>query len=41
MHSRKIIHYDIKPSNICYSEARGKFVFIDFGFSEFIEEEIG
>jgi len=37
MHSLKIIHYDIKPSNVCFSELTNKYVFIDFGMSGFIE----
>lgn len=41
MHALNIIHFDIKPSNICFSEARQKFVFIDFGFSEIVEQNIG
>lgn len=41
MHHLHIIHYDIKPENIVYSKAFGKFVFIDFGLSEVVEEELG
>jgi len=37
MHYSKIIHYDIKPENICFSEERGKFVLIDFGLSEIVD----
>ena len=33
MHSYNIIHYDIKPDNICFSNAYKKPVFIDFGLS--------
>ena len=32
---------DIKPENIMFSPSQEKLVFIDFGFSELIEEEAG
>ena len=32
---------DIKPENIAYSPHFHKFVFIDFGFTEMIQENIG
>jgi serine/threonine protein kinase len=41
MHSYHIIHYDIKPENICFSKEYNKAVFIDFGFSEIIKELCG
>ena len=33
MHSYHIIHYDIKPENLCFSNKYNKVVFIDFGLS--------
>jgi len=41
MHKNRIIHYDIKPQNICFSEERNKFVLIDFGFSEILNVKLG
>jgi serine/threonine protein kinase len=41
MHGFKIIHLDIKPENIIFSSHFAKPVFIDFGFSEIINEKIG
>ena len=41
MHSFKVVHMDIKPENIGYSPHHKKFVFIDFGFTEFIQEDVG
>ena len=32
---------DIKPDNVGYSHYHKKFVLIDFGFSEFIQENVG
>jgi serine/threonine protein kinase len=40
-HSLGIVHIDIKPANICFSPSLNEFIFIDFGFSRFITEEIG
>jgi serine/threonine protein kinase len=37
----KIIHKDIKPGNILYSNRFKKYVFSDFGISHYIEEKIG
>jgi serine/threonine protein kinase len=34
MHSLNIVHLDIKPQNIVYSNIYKKLVFIDFGMSE-------
>jgi serine/threonine protein kinase len=36
MHSLKIIHGDIKPSNIMWSPKFNKLVFIDFGLTKTI-----
>jgi serine/threonine protein kinase len=36
-----MVHLDIKPANIGYSPYFQKEVFIDFGFSEFLEEDLG
>jgi serine/threonine protein kinase len=41
MHEFKIVHLDIKPENIVWSEHYQKAVFIDFGFSDIIKEERG
>ena len=32
---------DIKPENIAYSPHHKKFVLLDFGFAEFIQEDAG
>ncbi len=41
MHQLRLIHIDIKPMNIMYSHYHKKIIFIDFGLSRFIQEEIG
>lgn len=41
MHSFKIIHHDIKPQNIVMSKHFKKPIFIDFGFSDIIKEDVG
>jgi serine/threonine protein kinase len=41
LHSLKIIHFDIKPENIIYSNALGRYVLIDYGLSSIIKEPIG
>lgn len=40
MHTLKMVHLDIKPLNIAYSQSFKKWVFLDFGFTEFIKENI-
>lgn len=39
VHSRKIIHKDINPSNILYSRSKGDVKLIDFGISTRLERE--
>ena len=34
MHMLRVVHRDVKPTNIMFSKAFGKTVFIDFGCSE-------
>jgi serine/threonine protein kinase len=41
MHRLGFLHRDIKPNNIMHSNAYHKFVFIDFGISEFRKEKPG
>lgn len=41
MHELKIIHGDIKPLNIMWSPEYSRNVFVDFGLSTFLEENIG
>ena len=41
MHKFNLVHRDIKPENIMYSPKFDRMVFIDFGLSTFIQEEIG
>lgn len=41
LHSLRIIHNDIKFDNILFSERLGKIVFIDFGLSELVKENLG
>lgn len=38
-HSNKILHRDVKPDNIFYSEEKGCFVLGDFGFSRLLLEQ--
>jgi serine/threonine protein kinase len=40
MHSLKICHMDISPKNIMYSSTFKKWVFIDFGLSKMVKENI-
>ena len=41
LHSFKAVHMDIKPDNIAYSPHHKKFVLLDFGFAEFLREDVG
>lgn len=41
MHRHKIVHMDIKPSNLMWSPSLNKPVFIDFGLTDIIAEECG
>jgi len=41
LHSYHIVHFDIKPDNIAFSNKWAKFVFIDFGLTDCIQEDIG
>jgi serine/threonine protein kinase len=41
IHSFRIVHGDIKPENIVFSKQLKKCVFIDFGFSQIINEPLG
>ena len=41
MHHLHLVHRDIKPENIMLSSSFKKLVYIDFGLSTFIKEEIG
>ncbi len=41
IHALKLIHFDIKPQNICYSPYLRKYVFIDFGLHRVIKEQVG
>lgn len=40
-HSFKLIHQDIKFDNIGYSKLYKKYIFIDYGYSDIITEELG
>jgi serine/threonine protein kinase len=41
MHRVKMLHLDIKPDNVCFSPFFNKFVFIDFGLSRMVREDLG
>ena len=41
LHRNRVVHMDIKPDNVIFSPTFKKVVFIDYGFSEIIEEEVG
>lgn len=41
MHSFKIVHGDIKPQNIMWSPQFNKLVFIDFGLTKTLRENVG
>ena len=38
LHALKIVHKDIKPSNVAYSPKKQKYVLIDFGLSHSVKE---
>lgn len=40
MHFLKIVHCDIKPANLMFSETFQKNVFVDFGIAEVLSQEI-
>jgi len=37
----QVVHRDIKPGNIMYSETYKKNIFIDFGCTEVLNEKLG
>lgn len=37
MHRLNIIHFDINPNNIMFSQSYKKPIFIDYGFSEVVK----
>ncbi len=41
MHSLKIVHCDIKPQNIAFSIEFNELVFIDFGLTRTVKENVG
>ena len=41
LHRHKIVHMDIKPDNVMFSPTLNKLVFIDYGLSKIIDEEVG
>lgn len=41
MHRLRLVHMDIKPENIMLSPGHRKPVFIDFGLSRFVAEDLG
>ena len=41
MHQFHLMHIDIKNENILYSPSLNKLVFIDFGLSKFVAEQVG
>ncbi len=41
MHLLDLIHFDIKPSNLMFSDTLQKIIFIDFGLSSIIKQKIG
>jgi serine/threonine protein kinase len=41
MHEFRIVHLDVKPENVIWSEHQQRAVFIDFGFAEVIREDRG
>jgi serine/threonine protein kinase len=41
MHQLNFVHIDIKPENLGFSKTHKSSVFIDFGLSRMVKEEIG
>lgn len=41
MHQINLVHLDIKPDNIAFSRHFNRWIFLDFGFSDFIDEKLG
>ena len=41
MHRFGVVHLDINPGNVMWSNSKRKPVFIDFGFSMVVREECG
>jgi serine/threonine protein kinase len=41
LHSLQIVHLDIKPDNIAFSSTLKEYIFIDFGLSRIIKEQLG
>jgi serine/threonine protein kinase len=41
LHAFQLVHLDIKPPNIMYSDSREDLVFIDFGLSKAVKESVG
>ena len=41
LHYFHLVHLDIKPPNIMFSPSIEDFVYIDYGFSKLIKENIG
>ena len=41
MHSLGIVHLDIKPENISWSNKFKKWIFLDFGFARYLDTKIG
>jgi serine/threonine protein kinase len=41
LHTLHIVHLDIKPENLGFSVKHNSFIFIDFGLSKVVTEEIG
>jgi serine/threonine protein kinase len=41
LHSLRIVHKDIKPQNVLWSQHYNRFVLCDFGISHYVKESIG